>query len=104
MTSGSGSAGLQLAAAIGIVRPEGQPPVTPPPEEPPVIETAPAAPIPEEGNATVESGEDTQAAESDASETEASTVSSKTILIGAGVAALLGVVASGGSSTPSHGQ
>lgn len=85
---------IQLAAAIGIVKPEAsEPPVTP-------AEPAPAIPPP--------TAEAKPAAEEPAEKDTASSGStSRTILIGAGVAALIGALAGGGgggggSSTPQH--
>lgn len=87
---------VQLAAAIGIVKPESSEPAVPPAEPPAATPPAPAPRI------------ESAAAEEPAEEADASGSSrSKTILIGAGVAALLGALAGGGgggggSSTPGH--
>lgn len=88
---------IQLAAAIGIVKPD-----APPVESPaPSVESPPAA----ESTAPV-SNAGSQVEEASAGDGAKSGPSTKTILIGAGVAALLGIAAGGGSgggsSTPQH--
>lgn len=90
---------IQLAAAIGIVKPESSEP--PPPAEPAVA--SPPAPV-TESRPAVEGATPGDVAASDKSGGSRS----RTILIGAGVAALLGALAGGGggggggSSTPQH--
>lgn len=86
---------LQLAAAIGIVKPEASEPVPPvaPAQQPAMEESAPSA-----GAAQASADTSDEAAAQGGG-------TSRTILIGAGVAALLGALAGGGgggSSTPQH--
>ncbi len=90
---------IQLAAAIGIVKPESS--ELPPPAEPAVA--SPPSPVAESGPAVDEATTGDVAASDESGGSR-----SRTILIGAGVAALLGALAGGGggggggSSTPQH--
>ncbi len=88
----------QLAAAIGIVKPEASEPAVSPTAPP--AATPPAPPVEQAQAQTVE-----PAAEEEEASTS-KTVSSKQIMIGVGVAALLGALGGGGggggSSTPTH--
>lgn len=93
--SDAGASPIQLAAAIGIVRPEPEAEKKPEPPAQPADITPP--PVAQQAEPT----------ESDVEESEPKIVSRNKILIGVGVAALLGAVAGGGggggsSSTPQH--
>jgi hypothetical protein len=90
---------IQLAAAIGIVKPESS--TSLPPETP--VESAP---VPESVPPAAETGQESEEASADTAKSGGS--NTKAILIGVGVAAVLGIAAGGGggggggSSTPGH--
>ncbi|MCC6208603.1 MAG: hypothetical protein IT488_10695 [Gammaproteobacteria bacterium] len=82
---------IQLAAAIGIVKPEASEPAVSPTAPP--AATPPAPPVEQAQAQTVEPAAEEE--EAGASRT----VSGKQIMIGVGVAALLGALGGGGSSS-----
>ncbi|MBK8161620.1 MAG: hypothetical protein IPK65_00260 [Gammaproteobacteria bacterium] len=106
-TAGGSPAPLQLAAAIGIVKPAQDAAPVPPPEvpAPPVVEPPAAVVAPEPAPEVQQAQIPVEDADAGA-EGATRTVTTKQVLIGAGIAALLGAVAGGGgggsSSTPSH--
>lgn len=96
---------LQLAAAIGIVKPAPEPEPVPAPAPAPVPEPAPpaaATPPP----ATEQTAASTPEPQPEADTATIEGVTSGQILVGVGVAALIGILAGGGgggsSSTPTH--
>ena len=105
-TAGMTPVPLQLAAAIGIVKPaQDAVPATPPVPEPPAAEPPAAVVAPEPAPEVQQAQIPVEDADVGV-EGATRTVTTKQVLIGAGIAVLLGAVAGGGgggsSSTPSH--